>query len=223
MNRRTVIVLVVAAVLVAGGVIHLCVPKEPRYQDRTLTQWLQLSTEDSRFLYVFAGNQPDSEFLRTQAAMQAMGTNAIPFLLKWSYASDSKIGRKIISWLNAHLPERFMIWDAERRRIASDAGFGLLGDKARPAWPVFVQWTYDKDSERRWLGLHFLVATKADKDILVPVLRRLLEDSYKPLREAAAVEFCYYYQKEAAAAGVYQKFPDLHLQNIHSRELPPQY
>jgi hypothetical protein len=155
MTKRSVAISL-AAFLIAGVIIYLCTPKEPRYQGRTLTQWLQLSTEDSRFLYIFAGSPPDSEFLRTQAAVQAMGTNAIPFLLKWSYASDSKIGGKIISWLNAHLPERFQIWDAERRRVASDTGFGLLGAKARPAWPVFVQWTYDKDSERRALGLHFL-------------------------------------------------------------------
>lgn len=220
MTRSRVIILLIVAILAAGLIAYLCVPKEPRYQGRTLTQWLQPATEDSRYLYTFAGERPDREFLSTRAAVQAMGTNAIPLLLKWSCASNSKAGAKIISWLNKHLPERFLIWDAERRHVASDMGFGLLGDKARPAWPVFVQWTYDKDPERRALGLHLLVAAKADKDITLPVLRRLIDDSYKPLREAAAYEFCYYYQKEAAAEGVYQKFPEWHLENFPSPDVP---
>jgi hypothetical protein len=209
-----------AVLLAAGVVVYLLIPKEPSYQGRTLTQWLEWSTEDSRYLYIFASDRPDPDFLSTRAAVQAMGTNAIPFLLEWSCASNSKAGAKIISWLNKHLSERHQIWDAQQRQVASDMGFGLLGDKARSAWPLFVQWTYDKNPERRSLGLHLLVTTKADKEITLPVLRRLVDDSFKPMRDAAAYVFCYYYRKDAIAEGVYQKFPEWHLNDFPSPDVP---
>jgi hypothetical protein len=224
LKRRNVIILLVSTLLLTVGVlVYLTLAKEPRYQGRTLSQWLEPATRDSRYLYILAGQPADPDFLTTRDAIQAMGTNAIPFFIKWSFAHDSKTRAAIISWLNLRLPQRFQLWSAEGRCVASDIGFGLLADKSRPAWPLFVQWTYDQDSGRRFLGMRSLLETKADKDIIVPVFRRLLDDPSLSLRQSAASGFSLYYRKEAADAGVYKKFPELHLQLTPGSELPPVY
>jgi hypothetical protein len=148
-----------------------------------------------------------------------IGTNAVPFLAKWGSAKDSRKKAAIISWLNAHLPRRFHIVSAEEHQWLAYGGFGLLEEKARPAWPLMAQWTLDKDVRRRRFGFHCLVITKADKAIMVPVLARMLSEDDKLLQESVVIIFCQLYPKEAEADGVYRRFPNLPLRYLPASHL----
>ena len=48
----------------------------------------------------------------------------------------------------------------------------LLGDEAKPAWPVLIQWVYDADRQHRLCALACLARSNPAEKALVPVLLR---------------------------------------------------
>lgn len=194
--RRSTICFVI--VLVATFVIYLCVLKEPRYQGRKLSDWIDIGRKY---------DHSTIEWHEASLAVQQIGPDAIPFLLKWAAESDSKAS--VGYWVDPYLPPHFGIRSAADRRSEAYFGFRMLGDKARPVWPVLIQWTNYKDVERRRSGVEALVYSQVDKNTILPVLRRMLNDPDRELRREAAVDLCYYDRKEAEAAGVFKQFPEL--------------
>jgi HEAT repeat protein len=77
--------------------------REPRYQGKTLTTWLQL--------YQKADEGTAGERDAT-AAIQAIGTNALPYLMKWIASTDLDVG------------------------LRAQQGFKILGRVAAPAIPA---------------------------------------------------------------------------------------
>src|ERR1700722_8005242 len=209
MTRRRVILLVLTLLLAAGTVTYLCLPEEPRYQGRTLSSWLERGTRDSIYLVMLSGEEPSEDFEETRTAVRAIGTNALPFLIEWSLAHDSDAKENTVDWINEHLPNRYYVWSAAKRRYAAEIGFGMLAGEAKPAWPVFVQWTFAKDPVLRSTGCDGLVDTKADQAILLPVFLRMIKDSDQMVRYRAAIQFRGQYPQAAEAAGVYDLFPIL--------------
>ena len=59
----------------------------------------------------------------------------------------------------------------------------------------------------RALGLEFLQLTKADKAIMAPLMRRLLDDPDPNFQFGAIIYFCDVDPEEAEAAGLFKKFP----------------
>src|ERR1700677_3374658 len=128
-------------ILAAAFLVCFCLPKEPAYQGRTLTDWIV--------------NHPvgDQYWQDTGYAIQHIGTNAFPILLKWVSARDSKPKARIISWLNAHPWLRVRIRPAYEWQQFASVSFHFLGEAAKPVWPELVQRTYDRDSSCRYTAL----------------------------------------------------------------------
>ena len=209
MTRRSIILLVFALLLAVGIVIYLRTPAEPRYEGRTLSSWLERGTCDNLYLVMLAGEEHSQDFEETCTAVRAMGTNALPFLIKWSLERDSEAKENAVDWINQHLPNRYYVWSAGKRCYAAELGFAMLAEQAKPAWPVFIQWTFDKDPDLRSFGCHYLVTSKADQAILLPVFLRLIKDPDQNVRYGAAYLFQAQYPQAAEAAGVYNMFPSL--------------
>jgi hypothetical protein len=177
--------------------------REPRYQDRTLSEWIkQAQTAQD------AAVDNDTMLLAARA-VQEMGTNAIPWLLKWSSVDDSKSKEAVISLINTAPLSPFHIQMAKDRQERARLGFELLGEAAKPAWPIFIQWTSDQNAERRILGMEYLIGTGADKEVVKPILLRLLNDPDTNVQWMAAKSFNLRFRKEAEGAGVYKLFPKL--------------
>src|SRR5579863_7186021 len=85
-----------AVFLAAGLIVYLCIPKEPRYQGRTLSQWMADFTATS------PSPTPDPKREAAAHAVYQIGTNAIPWLLRWASAKDSKPKAAAIRWINSH-------------------------------------------------------------------------------------------------------------------------
>lgn len=119
------------------GVIVFCAfaasaaDEEPSYNGRLLSQWL--GDMDERQLWVKGGP--------TEKAVQAMGTNAIPTLLKWiSYEpSWAELSRereeKVVHWRPVTNLNRYPAQRGER----AGCGFGYLGAGARSAIPELTR------------------------------------------------------------------------------------
>ena len=180
------------------SIVYLSTPKEPRYNGRPLSEWLDL----------FADSLPtDPDFQPSTNAIRAIGTNAIPFLIKWAQTRHSKTETAAINWLNARLPARYRISTAEQRWTRAAAGFELLGESAQSTWPLLAQWVSGKDPALRSRGLQYLESTKADKATMVPLMRRLLDDPDTNFQFGAIIYFCDVDPEEAEASGLFKKFP----------------
>lgn len=133
MNFRQAMFLV-AGVALLGVAFIVCPrwPKEPVYQGKPLTQWIV----EAHDVGIFEQTE------ETDAAMRAMGTNAVPFLLK-------EFTRPIYGWR-----ERFCVWvsslpvkihlrtDEERIHLAGN-GLILLETNVATALPILARYLDD--------------------------------------------------------------------------------
>jgi hypothetical protein len=196
-----------ALLLAAIAIVYLCIPKEPRYQGRSLSQWLYQA--QSSFNYSGGRSGSDPQWQSASNALQNIGTNALPLLLKWISAKDSRQKAALISWINSC---HFLHWyfpTAAEHREAACYGFLLLKDKAKPAWPSLVQHTYDKESTVRTASFLSLLASKADRNTVMPLCSRLIKDTEGDVHFNTAYWFHYYHPEDAEAAGAYRLYPQL--------------
>ena len=209
MGRLRLIAVVMAVFFLGCLVIRL--NKAPTYQGRTLTEWLQTGEKGGRLgptsphYYQFV--------TKTAVPIQTFGTNAIPTLLRLIQASDSKARRSFLSWLDG---QRWIalqpLPDWEKRNMGV-RGFGLLGTNALSAVPALVQLTHDGNADVAFTAGYvlFLVldSFRGDKDISLPVLRQLINDSDPTMQLDAANTLAVWFPEEAEKSDVYNRFPQL--------------
>jgi hypothetical protein len=129
MSQRRQWLTVVPGVVFASALVLFATwphPREPIYQGKTLSQWLLYRGNTDAFISM---QDPDSH-----KAIRAMGTNAIPFLLRWIRYEPpawSKIWVSLAPRLYIRVSED---WRLERANAAWVA-LGCLGAKASPAIP----------------------------------------------------------------------------------------
>ena len=176
-NRLFALVIVVLAGLAWFG-IH---QREPRYQGRSLSSWLE----------PFRTNYWESDH-RCDAAIQAIGTRATPFLLEMVARRESAAK----TWSFKHVPRAWhdhlqLGSEIDYHQAINDTrrlgaiGFKALGEKARPAVPKLVVLLKDENPGVRFAAarsLHYLGPVAKDA---VPALVNSCNDSYfKAAQEA---------------------------------------
>lgn len=116
--------------------------KQPSYNGRTLSAWLE--EYNPTWQYDRAGNRRNVPTRTEQSilAVEAIGTNAVPLLLRWAAAKDSSI-LNVLGTVFEKLPERVVmfiaptIWSgtAGRKNMLAKSGFDILGTNAVAAVP----------------------------------------------------------------------------------------
>jgi HEAT repeats len=71
-TRRHLLILLIVGILGLGLAMIFSPSREPRYQDRTLSQWIQ----------VYTSSLPQTN-QEAAAAIRHIGTNALPYLVEW--------------------------------------------------------------------------------------------------------------------------------------------
>src|SRR4051794_26615546 len=132
MKRHRIILVVVVVLLLVGWVaLYQGRSREPRYRNRTLSQWLET------YQRAVVGSKTDTNAPAMMAAsaeaVNQIGTNAIPVLLKMIRARDSSFERTTKLLLRKQSLIR-LAWrtDSECRSQAC-LGFRILGRYAKPA------------------------------------------------------------------------------------------
>ena len=132
-RRRVLYLLAVVALLAAACLGWPRGPKEPVYQGKTLTQWIN----EAHDVGIFEQTE------ETNAAMEAMGTNAIPFLLQEFTRPISRWRGRLGAWVNGQTAFKIHLrTDEERVRLAGN-GLILLGTNAAPALPTLARYLGD--------------------------------------------------------------------------------
>jgi hypothetical protein len=129
MKRRPV--LIVASACLAAVILALLVwrpEREPAYNGATLSTWLTR-----------CGGTNQAESVASIDAIRHMGTNALPFLLRWIQYEPGwrdSLARKILGWpiLGKRRDVQRLIWNTTQyRAITAVNGSKILGPDARPA------------------------------------------------------------------------------------------
>jgi hypothetical protein len=148
MKRRRIILISAAVALVLLALLPIAFwpdEKEPEYHGKKLSEWLFLADEKG-YAYV----RPDNEPVQ---AVKAIGTNAIPFLLKW-VGTEDKPRLMTLSIEVRRLPKfwgRDAIVNGLRERAFSFStrmrglsGFQILGPEAVSAVPALTTIARDR-------------------------------------------------------------------------------
>ncbi len=151
---RTTVLLVPLAVALAAVLWVVLQPREhePTYQGRTLSQWL-ITAIDCRYSYTDAAKAKQS----TNAVHQ-IGTNALPWLVRWLDCKIPKWRDKMFDRLPmqtfAH-PRlaRPLLGPAATRLWLSVTGFEILGEEAAPAVPALIALAGNWESENKSQGV----------------------------------------------------------------------
>ncbi len=224
---RIILVLVLVVVL---GCLSLAIfrAREPRYQGRTLSEWIEEGEKASGKYSMLISSYPqggpdlhgleaDPDWQRASHAVKHIGYAAVPFLLKWLQADDPPIKKRLIDWLKLHPSLHLRIKSADDYRAKAGVGLWLIGNPRKAGWPgmFFPTGTI---RERRVGVLILLMQSEPDKETFVPLLLALIHDEDESVRQVAAYKFNNLYPKEAEAAGLYKIFP--HLIRNESAEWP---
>ena len=113
---------VCGALLIAGGVLAvlLSTPKEPVYQERKLSEWLEAAN----------GSNPQIAVTSAWAAVHAMGADCLPWLLAELQAGNPSPGQRLVCEALG-----LTLLDARERKSRATTGLAMLGDAALPAIP----------------------------------------------------------------------------------------
>lgn len=214
MKRIRLITIVFAVIVIGALAISIYRTREPRYQGRTLSEWLDSGPIDG----------DDTEYRLTAGnSVRQIGSDAVPFLLRWAETKDSPLKVKLIYWLNDHTTLHLHHKTAGRWHILAIIGFQFLGSESKPAWPALIHRTYATDWRERRLALDCLFGAKPDKETFLPVLIRLIHDPERVLQKEAAYDLHLRYPQDAEATGVYKMFPSIKdiSRNLPSTNQPP--
>ena len=182
-RRWRLIVIVVVTVVLVVAVTGIYRSSEPSYGGRTLSAWL-----DDAISTGLGAREGNPKWESATNAVYQIGTEAIPSLSRWLVAKDSALRTKVVTWFNKHPSFHIRLRTARDRRLEAYYGFIFLMEKGKPGWPLFVEMTRDADASRRWWGLHCLVKTEANAEVLQPVLSGLAFDRDAGIRDYAAQE-----------------------------------
>jgi hypothetical protein len=213
MKRLRLIALIVAVLLAGGFALHLFQSREPRYQGRSLVEWMDDYGRAS-------ASASDVEMDISRRAVKQIGSNAIPFLLKELSTKDTALEERLKLWLQRQPLVQFHFKYAWEHRLQGLEGFAILEQDASCAVPDLVELSRDNDADIRRTALNILCLLKPKQDILLPILLQAFHDPSAPIRDIAAVRLHQLYPDEAAKAGVYKKYPTLEHANPGS---PLQY
>jgi hypothetical protein len=134
--RRIVIGLAVCAVLVV--LVFALIPREPKYEGRTLSEWIRDSAPR---------RSPDPETTKAIEAVRHIGTNGLPWLVKWIGAKEPPdwqlnltTASRLPGWVRLRLlPSLFGINSYYGHRRTAFDGFLVLGPSASPAVPDLLK------------------------------------------------------------------------------------
>jgi hypothetical protein len=170
------------ALLLPATVAVLCIflqrTAEPCYQGKSLSEWVSIN--HGAFV-----KYPDEPI-----AVMTIGTNALPFLVKWiQYRSHP--------WIQKRLPSFAQQFQARRMDLArgSVMAFGILRDRAIPAIPQLLQLLNGSDLEvgRRAsaaIGVMGNSVTHDDPAVTIPPLIQASDNPDPEIAKSATHLLC---------------------------------
>jgi HEAT repeat protein len=188
-TRKANVSLILLAAAVTGVVFYYSLPSgEPVYQGKTLRSWLeQFGTNH------WAAGHGGNLDRQAEAAIQHIGTNAVPFYLQLLTARESPLKVKLLTlgqkpWLAAfHIPSVAEYRkQLDLRKTLGAYGFVALGEKAKPFIPALIALNNDEVRRTRHLAIFALRCLGPIASEALPEMFVCLNDPDFTIRSEAA-------------------------------------
>jgi hypothetical protein len=161
---------------------------EPVYQGKLLTGWLeQFGTN-----HWSAGHGGDLD-RQAEAALQHIGTNAVPIYFQLITVKESPIQVKVLAFLTQPWLARLHFQSVLEyrnqiymRKTLGAYGFVALGGEAKPFVPDLMALNSDKDQRTRYFAVFALRCLGPAADAALPEFIECLKDSDETIRGEAA-------------------------------------
>lgn len=177
-----------------------------KYEDRTLTEWLNDYEGAQVPGNSYYTNQEEIK-IKCSIAINAMGTNALPELMLMLHSKDSAFKQKALSLAQSVCHIHYIL-PAVKHHMAYQ-GIQMLGTNALPAAPDLALMMKRGEDGERFTALEMLEDMGA-WEILKPALIAMFQnDPDAGLREIAAHELVHLFPSDADGVGVYSVFPRL--------------
>jgi hypothetical protein len=177
---------------------------EPQYQGRKLTEWAR-DIDQSDFFRQPQYQQHEAKSEQAIAAVQHIGTNALPMALDLLAAKDSWFKKKIEKWAQRYDDDD---WPGQRRfpiyiKSAGEKNYEganiiwALGPVTKPIIPSLMQLFQSPNEE---IAANMMYALPGAGTNVVPPLIRLLGSTNKDIRIRAAIILGRHFGSQAHAA-----------------------
>jgi hypothetical protein len=187
--RKAIVSLTLLTAAVAGlALLYSLRSGEPVYQGKPLTGWLeQYSTN-----HWSAGHGGDLD-RQAEAALQHIGTNAVPIYLQMMTAKESPLKVKLLTrlpktWLaRFHVPrvDEYQAHIVLGKNLGA-SGIAVLGAQAKPFIPDLIALTSNEDMITRRLALFALSSLGPAAKAALPEMIKCLKDPDLAIRGEAA-------------------------------------
>jgi hypothetical protein len=146
MKRRRILLLLALAVVAMGLVVFWPRgPKEPVYQGKPLSQWLEAQVTPTKQAGGIIVATTTSEWPDASTAVRALGTNALPWLLYEFSSQEPTNGLRVTfnRWADKYPRLRFLFRTDPLRVKRAARGLQLLGPAVTPALPELARYFGD--------------------------------------------------------------------------------
>lgn len=145
--------------------------QEPHHANHSLSEWLDASNGNLHF--------PDEQPPRSgftdeeiEAALHAIGERALPHLMKWLQAKDSRLLLQANALLDRQNWIDFRFRRAMEKVCLAGTGFMAFAMDARPVEPALIRLTFSPDADMRGLAFQALYFTRPEREVFLPVVYR---------------------------------------------------
>ncbi len=173
-KRRKITFFFVAAVSLSAAIHFALQPRQPVYQGRTLSSWL-----DDLDYEVDA-----PKVWKASDAIKKIGSPALPQIIKLLKAEDSMYSRLGVELLTLARVKQSRFVPAWRHHWKATLAFRALGPRASPAVPELVAMLPDTEQKMETLEALGLIGPAAEE--AVPAIIQCLKDGSGSVRCAAA-------------------------------------
>lgn len=137
-NRRHILFFA-APILILGVLAGLILlePREPRYQGRSLSNWLEdVSSTRARIFKGMVARSMKDAALESNAvhAVRQMGTEAYPFLIEMLRAQDGPVRKTLLQKMGQGRAMKFGLLSADEKRFRAKMTLFRLGTNAAVVW-----------------------------------------------------------------------------------------
>ncbi|HWF18029.1 MAG TPA: HEAT repeat domain-containing protein [Verrucomicrobiae bacterium] len=220
-QSRRILFISMAVIFAAAFAWFVLKPREPSYQGKTLTGWLE-------GFYSSMQDRPDAI-----NALHHISSNAIPTLLNYVAAKDSRLEKSLLKWNEKHPRMTLPLYPETEKQELADQGFQILGPDAKSAVPQLIALLKDDDENVRLTAAYCLGCIGDEAKSAVPDLIKEFEreESVPPNYNPAAACALGKIGPSARAAipvltaGLTNRSPNLVVQaaliNLHAASITP--
>jgi|SRR5579872_6903583 len=145
-NTRRLTLLVLLLFLAAAGAFLVLVPREPNFQGRRLSLWVQdlpysrtaWPKNNPAFTGLRNSQTPPGRGEQAEEAVRQIGTNALPWLVGMLREKDSPLKLQLIRAVRQQSFIQFHFVSANSRRFHALIALQILGPEAKPAIPALT-------------------------------------------------------------------------------------